>query len=486
MSSNGRLILDLRAGETLHAFKAAVLRTLSTTPAASQSISNTAVNSSQGSDNYTNPQGDVEAQLASQVALPTTTAGPNSASESTDDATIEALESSEASDDRELLNPIVNSARRSAVESLLAERRIRLEKDKASKEAAEKAARKSKAEERKAAMGSDPSSAKAKQMTYAQQQRYRQSEAKHEKDRIIRQIELDKLERREKEEQRKALAMAEAESKEVIEDSPLDCDASKTRDRVTGSRDCALQVRLFDGSRIRKRFPPNYTLSKDVRHWVDEQRPNGDAPYIFKQILTPLPNRTLSIVEEEDTLQNLELIPSATLVLVPVQGYIAAYEGNQGYLARGASAGYNIFSAGVGIITGALGTFLGVGRLGTHQQERPGVEHEDVGASKEQRPHSVPSGINIRTLRDQRNDRDRYQLYNGNQVGHIPYERVLTDISSSISSHVRMTRRTKNRGSRSSPFKRRLVSVALSSMLTLSKARCIYIRAILAVLAAHR
>ena len=61
---------------------------------------------------------------------------------------------------------------------------------------------------------SDPNSAKGKQATYAAQQRKRQQEAKLERDRILQQIEHDKAERKEKEEQRKALARAELEEKD--------------------------------------------------------------------------------------------------------------------------------------------------------------------------------------------------------------------------------------------------------------------------------
>ena len=298
------------------------------------------------------------------------------------------------------------------------ERSLKLEKDKEQKEAAEKAEQKSKAEERKAAMVSDPTSAKAKQMTYAQQQKHRQIEAKLERDRIVRQIELDKVERRENEERRKALAMVEAEDKELNEHYPLGPKASVPHGHLISSRDCSLQIRLFDGSNIRQRFSPSHTLRKAVRQWVDEQRPEGDTPYTFSQILTPLPNRTLSISEEEDTLQNLGLVPSATLVLIPVQGYTEAYGSNQGFLARGALAGYNVISTGAELLRGAFGIFLGVGRPTNHRQESLNVDQGDEGASTQQNPRTVPSGINIRTLRDQQNDREPHQFYNGNQVSH--------------------------------------------------------------------
>ncbi len=298
------------------------------------------------------------------------------------------------------------------VQNLLADRRRRLEIDKEEKEAAENADRKAKADARQAAIMSDPNSAKAKQATYAAQQRKRQQEAKLERDRILQQIEHDKAERKEKEEQRKALARADAEEKD---DSALADEQLKkeiNRPRPTRSKECAIQVRMFDGSNIRHKFLSDATLRIDVRAWIDKERLDGDIPYTFKQILTPLPNRTLSISNEEESLQSLGLTPSATLIMVPVQGYTAAY-GHQGFVSRGASTGYSVISVGAGMITGALRMILGLGQATVRTNE---AQENPVMGDTEPETRGAGSTINIRTLRDQREDRDSHQLYNGNQV----------------------------------------------------------------------
>ena len=259
---------------------------------------------------------------------------------------------------------------------------------------------------------SDPNSAKGKQATYAAQQRKRQQEAKLERDRILQQIEHDKAERKEKEEQRKALARADAEEKD---DSALADEQLKNeinRSRPTRSKECAIQVRMFDGSNIRHKFSSDATLRIDVRAWIDKERLDGDIPYTFKQILIPLPNRTLSISDEEESLQSIGLTPSATLVMVPVQGYTAAYD-HQGLVSRGASTGYSVIAGGAGMITGALRTVLGLGQA-TVQTNEP-QENPAVGDT-EPETRGAGSNINIRTLRDQREGRDGHQLYNGNQV----------------------------------------------------------------------
>lgn len=299
-----------------------------------------------------------------------------------------------------------------AVQNLLAERRRRLEVDQKEKEAAESADRKAKADARQAAIMTDPNSAKAKQATYAAQQRKRQQEAKLERERILQQIEHDKAERKEKEEQRKALARAEVQEKDdsALADEQLKNESS--RPRPTRSKECAIQVRMFDGSNIRHKFSSEATLRTDVRAWIDKERLDGDIPYTFKQILTPLPNRTLSISDEEESLQSLGLTPSATLVMVPVQGYTDAYD-HQGLVSRGASTGYSIVSGGAGMIAGALKTVLGFGQATGRPNEVQ--ENETVGDRAPETRGAGPS-INIRTLRDQRDGLDAHQLYNGNQV----------------------------------------------------------------------
>lgn len=311
----------------------------------------------------------------------------------------------------------------SAVARLLAERKARLEKDKQAKDKAEKEDRRAKAEARTQSLAQDPTSTKGKQASYALQERKRQTEARLERDRIKRQIEQDKAERREKEERRKAQAKAEVESREtgVADGNPSISLNDKAQTFVSSSvpkssSTCAIQIRLFDGSNIRSKFPSDQSLGSHVRKWIDESREDGDSPYTLKQILTPLPNRTLSISEEEQTLQDLGLVPSCTLVMVPVQEFTAAYTNSQGLLSKGVSAGYNIVSSGAGLVVGALGTFLGLGGAQAEAGGQSESSQPEQARNPERRSQDTTSGINVRTLRDQQSDRDPHQLYNGNQV----------------------------------------------------------------------
>ena len=454
----GQLVIDLRAGEEKYQFKAAILRALSSTPithsrtpnsdpSRTQDISDqtvpraAAIPSRSSSDNASYQPGTSES-IASFGSAASTPPALQSTMLSSDSNALSSTARNTAShanipqprnQNADLTNAVPSNLTQSTglssastsgqpsqtVQTLLADRRRRLEIDKKERDAAEKSERKAKAEARKEAMAVAPDSAKAKQSAYAAQQRKRQQEAKMERERILRQIEHDKVERKEKEERRKAIAKAEVERNDGADglvDQQLETELNIPKS--TKSKDCAVQVRLFDGSTIRSRFPSDQNLRRNVRPWIDQQI---DAPYTFKQVLTPMPNRTLSILEEEESLHSLGLTPSATLVIVPVQGYTAAYSGGQGLVSKGASAGYNVVSAGAGIVTGALGTLLGLGRA-TAPNELPNAHDTTMQGDAEADATGTGSGINIRTLRDQRDDQDDHQLYNGNQVmSHIRY-----------------------------------------------------------------
>ena len=304
----------------------------------------------------------------------------------------------------------------SPVQDLLTNHRQRLEVDKREKEAAEKAERRAKVEAQSKATEIELNSAQAKQASYAQQQRKRQQKARLERERILSRIESDKQVRREKEELRKTLSKAAAEGNDGasrLVDQQVLSEVAGSRSRIC--KDTTVQVRLLDGSTIRSRFNPDQTLHTHVRAWIDEKRCDGDIPYTLKQILTPLANRNITISEEEESLRLLGLIPSATLVMVPVQGYTAAYSGTPNLISRGLSAGYNVVSLGISMVTGVLGTFVGLGQ-GQSPSTEPSTPAQTTPVSSDPRARGTRNEINIRTLHDQREGPDDHQLYNGNQV----------------------------------------------------------------------
>lgn len=314
------------------------------------------------------------------------------------------------------------------LQDILAERNNRLEADHQKQRTAEgkaqKEARKA-ASERQKKMAekqeAEASSAPHARQDYMTQQRQRQLEARADKERVLKQIQQDKMARQERERQRRLAAQGDINS--TTADAPASFAPQRSDNTLAQhSATCSLQIRLFDGTSIRSRFDSSVTLTDAVRAYVDSQS-NSDIPYNFREMRTPQPSRTIEISEENQSLQSLGLTPSATLVLVPVKGYTDAYasSGPTGLLSRGIGMGYGLVSGAVGLVSSAVGGVLGYGGDGT--REGPYIS----GVSDETEPSNVEgsrmadagpsSGIKIRTLADQRKkEDDQQELYNGNQV----------------------------------------------------------------------
>ncbi len=175
-----------------------------------------------------------------------------------------------------------------------------------------------------------------------------------------------------------------------------------------------LQVRLFDGSSVRSTFSPTQTIHKDVRPWLDGQL-EEKKPYNLKHILTPLPNKTLTITEEDQTLRELITGSTATFVMVPIKTYIDAYSESGSLPVRALSSAYGLVTSVISGTVGYVGSFVGYAQntVGPSQPEpaRPSELQPPTDSARRPRPW----GPNIRTLRDQGSEQDS-QFYNGNQV----------------------------------------------------------------------
>ncbi|KAI9645316.1 hypothetical protein NHQ30_006052 [Ciborinia camelliae] len=242
--------------------------------------------------------------------------------------------------------------------------------------------------------------------TYAAMQKKRQQEAREERARILALVESDKARRR-KDAERKAnhsdqLTGQSASSREKGSSAPSP---------APKAQNCALQIRLFDGSSIRCKFPNSSTLNGDVRKWIDDHQ-KDDVPYIFKHVCTPLPNKTLSMTDESQDLASLGLYPSATLIIVPVQAYTSAYGATEssGFLSRGIAAGYSLGTWGINRALTTLGGIVGGPAVASDTDQRA-------------EPSTLAAGgrtSNLRTLRDQNDKDDHHELYNGNTLNFEP------------------------------------------------------------------
>ncbi|APA07278.1 hypothetical protein SS1G_13176 [Sclerotinia sclerotiorum 1980 UF-70] len=241
---------------------------------------------------------------------------------------------------------------------------------------------------------------------YAAIQRKRHQEAREERARILALVESDKVRRR-KDAERKANRNNELTAKSAA----FGGTSSSVPASAPKAQDCALQIRLFDGSSIRSKFPNTSTLNGDVRKWIDDHQ-NDDVPYIFKHVCTPLPNKTLSMTDESRDLAALGLSPSATLIIVPVQAYTSAYETTEprGILSRGIAAGYSLGTWGINRVLTTIGGIVGSPAVA------PGID-ERIEASA---PVGGSRPSNLRTLRDQNDNDAHHELYNGNTLNFEP------------------------------------------------------------------
>ncbi|KAL2831224.1 hypothetical protein BDW59DRAFT_8743 [Aspergillus cavernicola] len=179
-----------------------------------------------------------------------------------------------------------------------------------------------------------------------------------------------------------------------------------------------LQVRLFDGSSVRSTFSPSHTIRKEVRHWLDSQM-EEKRPYNLKHILTPLPNQTLTIADEDQSLRELIAGSTATFVMVPIKTYIEAYSDSGPLPVRAASSVYGLVSSVIGTATGYASSLLGYVQTQAVPSQSDSTQSTESQPSNDTQRRPRAWGPNIRTLRDQE-DQDKSQFYNGNQLNFEP------------------------------------------------------------------
>ncbi|OTA87542.1 hypothetical protein M434DRAFT_81176 [Hypoxylon sp. CO27-5] len=270
----------------------------------------------------------------------------------------------------------------------------RLEAEKKAKEAKLKAEREAKAKERRDMNEGNNSHHGAAERTYAEEIRQKKIHAAEERKRILKRIEDDKRERREREAQEKQarLLLSAAHGNEGSSSQTPAIPLPRRQEGGTHGDHCNLQVRLFDGSTIRSRFKNDATLAGDVRKWIDEERTDGDAPYTFRVVLSPLPNKAIEPTEETESLLSLGLAPSATLVLVPAK-YSSAYAHADNLIFRSLLYILGIFGTGYGLLTDSTTEEIPLGDIATGR-----------------------TPPRIRGFRNPEDERRDAQLYNGNSV----------------------------------------------------------------------
>ncbi|KAL7916282.1 hypothetical protein GGI35DRAFT_29931 [Trichoderma velutinum] len=296
------------------------------------------------------------------------------------------------------------AAQSEIVSRILAERAAKL---KAQKEEAERKAKEERAkaqEKAKAEAQAGANTGGAKVYQQAEELKKKRMAEQEERRRILKRIEDDKEERR---------MRASAKEQQKIESQKADDAASSGSAKLSKlpsttrvSEMASIQVRLFDGSTIRSRFKTASPL-KEVRRWVDENRGEGNAPYTFKQVLTPLPNKNIDATEESKALGELGLVPSSTLVLISVQKYSSAYSAAD-------QQQKSFFSKFLAMILGFFTWLLSLVGLGGGQRE---AARERGTSDATARTASEERNRRVRGLQNLQRD---HQLYNGNSLNFEP------------------------------------------------------------------
>jgi UBX domain len=245
---------------------------------------------------------------------------------------------------------------------------------------------------------------------YIKMQKEREQKQRDERERIRQQIKSDREERRRREELRK---QPQAQAVDVTGNMSPTPTAPK-------SHDIRVQVRTFDGSTLRQTFTSSANISSDIRPWIDSTSLQS-IPYNLKIILTPLPNRNIEAAEEEQSLVDLGIKGSCTLVMVPVKGYVESYTGSTtgGLLGSAVSGGYNVVAGTAGAVLGGVKSFFGWNSPASTTEPDTG----SINGGNQNDPGQPTQNVRVRTLADQRIDAAKkkdQQFYNGNQLNFEP------------------------------------------------------------------
>ncbi|KAF8977898.1 hypothetical protein BGZ46_007012 [Entomortierella lignicola] len=138
-----------------------------------------------------------------------------------------------------------------------------------------------------------------------------------------------------------------------------------------------LNIRLFDGSSIRNTFKATDTLEK-VREWIDQNSEQSENAYNIVQLI---PSRTFT--DESKMLRDLELCPSATLVLKKIASASSAYgSSGDGAIPTLLSYGWSALSLAGKVASGAYSTASYYNPLSSNNTASNSGNESAAGASR--------------------------------------------------------------------------------------------------------
>ncbi|KHJ33514.1 putative ubx domain-containing protein [Erysiphe necator] len=248
----------------------------------------------------------------------------------------------------------------------------------------------------------------------------KKQQERDERARILKRVEDDKINRRNEAARRKE---ERQRTNNTSAGEPTQTGLDKRMPSSQSHDTTFLLFRLFDGSTIRTKFPSAATLSNEVRNYLSENQPAiSNQPYVFKHVLSPLPNRKIEAAEETQSLRDLGCVPSATLILAPISDYTEAYSLGMGAKASSLvggviNNGLGLVRGGFGLVTGALGAVIGGSVADNRGNDYHQLKNDDHAVSQ------MSASTNVRTQMsrlEERNCMDEPQFYNGNSVNFQP------------------------------------------------------------------
>ncbi|KAI9499261.1 hypothetical protein BDB00DRAFT_796052 [Zychaea mexicana] len=235
-----------------------------------------------------------------------------------------------------------------------------------------------------------------------------------------------------------------AAKKRQSESSPTTSPPVGERKSASGQQYDAssISIRQLDGSSLRNKFQATDTLAA-VKDWIDQNRTDGDQPY---KLLAQFPTRQFSIGDEQKSLRELDLCPSATIIMKGIKNVSHAYGGAGGnsgsYFDHVYSAGgmlynaasavgstmsgvmYSLFpaeqatSSGADPTTPAVGAYPGASAASATPTTSSSATYggQRLGGGSP-RPGPRSNGSNVNTLRTSEfDDDDDGRTYNGNSL----------------------------------------------------------------------
>ncbi|KAI9246581.1 hypothetical protein EDC94DRAFT_388431 [Helicostylum pulchrum] len=193
-----------------------------------------------------------------------------------------------------------------------------------------------------------------------------------------------------------------------------------------------LNIRQLDGTNIRSKFEASTTLST-VREWINQNR-TDDKRKPFK-LSSQFPNRLFTEQDDDTTLTNLNLCPSATIIMKPIKKSSIISNNQDGMISYTFNTIYAFIFALFKLITGMFATLFPTNQPQTQQPQQQqnqqipqplfrnlkgGQRLGGESSSSTTEPtikKRNPYATRVNTLEEEDEDEKR-PTYNGNSVNH--------------------------------------------------------------------